>query len=160
MGMEEAVHIGRASKLAEISIDTIRFYQRVGLTKTANRSAGGYRLFDGEQIRDLKFIRHAQELGFSLAEIRQLLALRQKHHACPEVQAMLKSKLAHVREKIRSLTQLQKELADALRDCNRDLRGRQEMRHQDSCPLFTRLDQMNSRQGKKHVSRSPRSGNR
>jgi MerR family Zn(II)-responsive transcriptional regulator of zntA len=158
--MAEAVHIGTASKLAEISVDAIRFYQRLGLTKTANRSAGGYRLFDGEQIRDLKFIRHAQELGFSLAEIRQLLALRQKHHACPEVQAMLKSKLAHVREKIRSLSRLEDELGDALRNCNRELRARRKLSHQDSCPLFTRLDQMNGAKGKKYVSRSPRPGNK
>jgi MerR family transcriptional regulator, copper efflux regulator len=57
-------------------VDTIRFYQRLGLIKSATRSAGGYRLFDGEQISDLKFVRHAQELGFSLNEIRELLALR------------------------------------------------------------------------------------
>jgi MerR family Zn(II)-responsive transcriptional regulator of zntA len=158
--MAEAVHIGRASKLAEVSIDAIRFYQRLGLTKMANRSAGGYRLFDGEQIRDLRFIRHAQELGFSLAEIRQLLALRQEHHACPEVQAMLQSKLAHVREKIRSLARLEDELAAALRNCNRELRARREKSHQDSCPLFTRLDQMNGAKGKKYVSRGLRPGDK
>src|SRR5439155_15146329 len=44
---------------------TVRFYQKLGLIKSASRSAGGYRLFDNEQIRELKFVRHAQELGFS-----------------------------------------------------------------------------------------------
>ena len=78
--MAEAVHIGKAAKFAGVSVDMIRFYQRLGLIKSATRSAGGYRLFDGEQISDLKFVRHAQELGFSLNEIRELLALRQKHH--------------------------------------------------------------------------------
>ena len=55
-----------------------RFSQRLGLTKTAGRSAGGYRLFVGEQICELKFVRHAQELGFSLTEVKELLAFRAK----------------------------------------------------------------------------------
>ena len=51
--MAEVVHIGKAAKPAEVSVDTIRFYQKLGLIKSVSRSAGGYRLFDGEQIRDL-----------------------------------------------------------------------------------------------------------
>jgi DNA-binding transcriptional MerR regulator len=66
--MAGAVHIGKAAKLAGVSVDTIRFYQKLGLFKIAGRTAGGYRLFDREQIRDLSFVRHAQELGFSLTE--------------------------------------------------------------------------------------------
>ncbi len=91
--LAETVHIGKAARLAGISVDTVRFYQKLGLIKGSNRSARGYRLFNGEQIRDLKFVRHAQELGFSLTEIQELLALRQKHHACSDVQSMIKHKL-------------------------------------------------------------------
>src|SRR5207245_9372856 len=101
--MTEAVHIGKAGKLAGGSVDTIRCYQKLGLIKSASRSAGGYRLFVGEQICELKCVRHAQELGFSLTEVKELLALRQKHHACSDVQSMLKRKLADVQEKIKSL---------------------------------------------------------
>ena len=61
-----AIHIGKAAKLAGVSVDTIRFYQKLGLIDRGSRSAGGYRLFGGEQIHNLKFVRHAQELGFSL----------------------------------------------------------------------------------------------
>jgi DNA-binding transcriptional MerR regulator len=150
--MAEAVHIGRAAKLAGVSVDTIRFYQKLGLTKSASRSAGGYRLFDRDQICDLKFVRHAQELGFSLAEVKELLALRQKHHACSEVQSMLKRKLADVREKIKSLARLEAELGGALRNCNRELRLKREIRHEDCCPLLTKLDRMNGSNGNKHVS--------
>src|SRR5882672_3737230 len=100
--MAAAVHIGQAAKQAGMSVDTIRFYQKLGLTKSATRSVGGYRLFDRNQIRDLKFVRHAQDLGFSLSEIKELLALREKHHTCSEVQAMLKRKLTDVRSKIKS----------------------------------------------------------
>jgi DNA-binding transcriptional MerR regulator len=73
--MVGVVHIGKAAKLAGVSVDTIRFYQRLGLIKSAGRSADGYRLFDGEQIRDLSFVRHAQQSGFSLTEVKELLPL-------------------------------------------------------------------------------------
>jgi DNA-binding transcriptional MerR regulator len=91
--MVGVVHIGKAAKLAGVSVDTIRFYQRLGLIKSVGRSAGGYRLFNGEQIRDLTFVRHAQELGFSLTEVKELMPLRRKHHVCSEVQSMLNHKL-------------------------------------------------------------------
>ena len=100
LNMTGTVHIGGAAKLAGVSVDTIRFYQELGLIKSVRRSASGYRLFDGEQIRDLTFVRHAQELVFSLAEVKELLALRQKHHVCSEVQSMLKRKLGAVQKKI------------------------------------------------------------
>jgi len=108
--MVEVVHIGKAAKLASVSVDTIRFYQKLGLIKSTGRSAGGYRLFDGEQIRDLTFVRHAQELGFSLTEVKELMPLRRKHHVCSEVQSMLNHKLGAVREKINSLSRLEAEL--------------------------------------------------
>jgi DNA-binding transcriptional MerR regulator len=67
-------------------------------------------------------VRHAQELGFSLTEVKELLALRQKHHVCSEVQSMLKRKLGDVWWKINSLCRLESELAKAFRNCNRELR--------------------------------------
>ena len=117
--------------MAGVSVDTIRFYQKLGLTKRATRSVGGYRLFDREQISDLKFVRHAQELGFSLNEIKELLALREKHHTCSKVQSMLKRKLTDVREKIKSLARLEGELSGALRNCNRELRLKRAVKHDD-----------------------------
>jgi DNA-binding transcriptional MerR regulator len=98
-----AVHIGKAASVAGVSVDTIRFYQKIGRIKSAGRSAGGYRLFDAEDIHDLTFVRHAQELGFSLTEVKELLALRQKHHVCSEVQSMLKRKLGCAGEDQQSL---------------------------------------------------------
>jgi DNA-binding transcriptional MerR regulator len=141
--MADAVQIGKAAELAGVSVDTIRFYQKLGLIGNPGRSAGGYRLFDGEQIHELKFVRHAQELGFSLTEIKELLALRQKHHACSEVQSMLTHKLADVCEKMKGLARLEAELRGALRNCNRELRLKREVKHEDCCPLLTKLDRMN-----------------
>lgn len=152
------MHIGKAARLGGISVDTIRFYQKLGLIKETSRSAGGYRLFNDEQIRDLKFVRHAQELGFSLTEILELLALRQKHHSCSKVQSMLKHKLAGVREKIKNLAAMEAELTGALRNCNRELRLRPEVKHEDCCPLLTKLDRMNGSKRNEYVSTGRKSG--
>src|SRR5437879_873484 len=148
--MADAVQIGKAAKLAGISVDTIRFYQKLGLIDRATRSVGGYRLFDGQQIRDLKFVRHAQELGFSLSEIKELLALRKKHHACSEVQSMLEGKLTDVRAKIEGLGRVEAELRGALRTCNRALRLNPAAKHEDCCPLLERLDRTNKSNGKRN----------
>jgi DNA-binding transcriptional MerR regulator len=158
--MVEAVHIGEAAKQARLSVDTIRFYQRLGLIKSPERSVGGYRLFEEEQIRDLAFVRHAQELGFSLTEVRELLAVRQKPHACSEVQSMLQRKLAEVREKIKSLARLETELGGALRDCNRELRMKREVKHQDCCPLLTKLDRMTGSKSNEYVSSGKKPGHK
>jgi DNA-binding transcriptional MerR regulator len=158
--MAEAVHIGKAAERAGVSVDTIRFYQKLGLIGVPSRSTGGYRLFEREQIHELKFVRHAQELGFSLTEVKELLALRQKHHACLEVQTMLTRKLVDVREKINSLERLEAELSGALRDCNRELRHKREIRHEDCCPLLTKLDRMNGSNGHKYGSIGRKSGNK
>ena len=152
--------MAKAAKVVGVSVDTIRFYQKPGLIKSAGRSAGGYRLFDGEQIRDLTFVRHAQELGFSLTEVKELLALRQKHHVCSEVRSRLTDKLGTVREKINSLYRLEAELATALRSCNRELRLEREIKHEDCCPLLTKLDRINGSNGNNHVSNREKAGER
>ena len=126
--------------------------------KFESERARGYRLFNGEQIRDLKFVRHAQELGFSLTEIQELLALRQKHHACSDVQSMIKHKLAGVREKIKSLARLEAELSGALRNCNRELRLKRDVKHDDCCPLLTKLDRMNGSKRNEYVPSGRKSG--
>lgn len=147
--MTAATHIGKAAKLAGVSVDTIRFYQKLGLIDGGSRSAGGYRLFSEGQIHNLQFVRHAQELGFSLNEVKELLALREKPHACSEVQSMLERKLTDVREKIKVLDRLEGELSRALRSCNRELRLKREVQHEDCCPLLARLDRNNLARGRR-----------
>jgi len=155
--MAKTVQIGEAAKLAGISVDTVRFYQKLGLVDVPTRSTGGYRLFDEDQIHNLKFVRHAQDLGFSLSEIRDLLALRQEPHACAEVQSMLKRKVADVREKIKSLSVLEAELAKELRNCDRKLRSKRAVKHEDCCPLLTKLERSDNRNGNGNVSSSRKS---
>ena len=156
--MTGSVHIGKAAKLAGLSVDTVRFYHKLGLLRNANRASSGYRLFDEDQIHDLKFVRHAQELGFSLSEVKELLALRQKPHACAEVQSMLKNKLAGVRERAKSLSRLEAELQRALSSCNRELRLQRGVRHGDCCPVLNRLDGNSDAKKARANRKGPRGG--
>lgn len=146
--MEGTIHIGEAAKLAGVSVDTIRFYQKQGLIPATPRSAGGYRLFGEERIRDLAFVKHAQELGFSLNEIKELLSVRQSQHVCPGVQSLLERKLQDVSDKIHRLVHIEKELSRELRNCKRDLRKKRRVRHQECCPLIKKLEQEDGRHAK------------
>ena len=121
--MGQALHIGTAAKQTGLSIDTIRFYQKSGLLKPPARTAGGYRVFSETEIAELQFIARAQDLGFSLAEIRELLSLRNENgRACPEVRGLIHRKLQNVRQKIIALKQLESELARGLRSCDSALK--------------------------------------
>jgi DNA-binding transcriptional MerR regulator len=154
--MTHAVQIGKAAMLAGVSVDTIRFYQKLGLIEGSSRTESGYRLFYEDQVHDLKFVRHAQELGFSLAEVKELLSLRQKPHACAEVQSMLTGKLSEVRNKIKSLASLEAELQGALRACNRELRLERGIKHDDCCPLLRRLDRSDDARKRQRSGSNPR----
>jgi DNA-binding transcriptional MerR regulator len=148
----ETVQIGKAARLAGISVDAIRFYQKLGLVKGASRTAGRISLIQRTADSRPQVCSACSGVGFSLTEIGELLALRQKHHACSDVQTMLKHKLADVGEKIKSLARLEAELTGALRNCNRELRLKREIKHEDCCPLLTKLDRINDSNGDKYVS--------
>lgn len=153
--MAEVVHIGHAATLTGISVDTIRFYQKRGLLENTPRSPGGYRLFTDCQIRDLTFVRHAQALGFSLNEIKELLSLRQREHVCPDVQMFLEQKLKDVQEKIKALVHLEKDLDRVLRNCKRQRGKQRHLKHDGlGCPLLAKLEQPNSSNGKHAAKRS------
>ena len=140
--MVRDVHIGKAAKVAGVSVDTIRFYQRLGLINSVGRSPGGCRLFDGEQIHDLTFVRYAQELGFSLTEAKSCCR-------CGKGSRLFRSAI-HAQaqaggcaEEDRHLSRLEAERSDASRNCNRELRGKREIKHEDCCPLSTKLHRLN-----------------
>ena len=123
--MSRALQIGSAAKETGLSIDAIRFYQKSGLLKAPARTSGGYRVFTDTEIAELRFIARAQNLGFSLGEIRELASLRNDNRwACPEVRALIHRKLQNVREKIAALKQLESELTRGLRSCDGALRSR------------------------------------
>jgi MerR family mercuric resistance operon transcriptional regulator len=136
--MSRTLQIGSAAKVTGLSIDAIRFYQKSGLLRAPARTAGGYRVFTETEIADLRFIAHAQDLGFSLAEIRELVPLRNEDgRACPEVRSLIYRKLQNVREKIRALRHLESELARGLRSCDRALEGRTATKR--ACPVIEEI---------------------
>src|SRR5438270_2628179 len=78
-----ALTIGQVADAADVNIQTIRYYERRGLFPTPRRTPAGYRQYADDAVARLRFIKHAQELGFSLQEIQELLGLRVRHSAPP-----------------------------------------------------------------------------
>src|SRR5215216_1738488 len=98
--MERGLQIGAVARETGITVDAIRFYERERLLKHPERSGGGFRLFTASDVENIHFIRHAQELGFSLSEIRELLVLQSEDlMACSHVRNLIRLKLGTVREK-------------------------------------------------------------
>jgi MerR family mercuric resistance operon transcriptional regulator len=113
------IQIGELSRRTGCNIETIRYYERICLLPTPVRSAGRYRVYDSADVRRLAFIRRARELGFTLDEVRTLLALsaNDAQGACAEVRELAARHLAEVRAKIVDLRAMERVLADAVRRC-------------------------------------------
>jgi len=113
-----ALTIGALSKLTRVKVETIRFYERIGILHTPPRSTGGRRVYGASDLMRLGFVRRSRELGFSLGEVRELLLLVEGgHHTCAEVKAITLDHLADVRRKIADLKRLEKTLADVAGKC-------------------------------------------
>lgn len=112
------VTIGGLSEKTGCHIETIRYYEKVGLLPKPLRSDGGHRLYGAEQVKRLVFIRRGRELGFSLAEIRTLLLLVDgKRYTCQQVKTLMEKHLGDIQKKISDLKKLQKTLADISAQC-------------------------------------------
>jgi DNA-binding transcriptional MerR regulator len=116
------VQIGKVASQTGVSIDTIRFYERSGLLAKPTRTEGRYRLYREQDIQHLMFIRRAQELGFSLQEIRELLLIQNEQvEPCTHVRDLIEQKLAAVSAKLEHLRTLQRELKSAYGSCTNSL---------------------------------------
>jgi len=111
--------ISKAAKQAGIGIETVRFYERRGLIDQPSKpAAGGFRDYPAETVSRLRFIREAQDLGFSLNEIVELLSLRADPNAnCAQVQRRAEAKLAEVRRKIERLQDIGTALGHLISAC-------------------------------------------
>jgi DNA-binding transcriptional MerR regulator len=133
------IQIGEISERTGLSIDAIRFYEKQRLLDRPARSEGGFRLFNVQDIGRIQFIRRAQQLGFSLPEIRELLILqRDEGEACSHVRDLLQAKLETIRNKIRELGILEEQLAKNLRKCDRKLRTSGDS-HKCGCPVLEEI---------------------
>lgn len=116
----EEIQIGELSRRSGCNIETIRYYERVGLLPQASRSPSRYRLYDEDDVRRLSFVRRSRELGFSLDEVRTLLGLSagSGQETCAEVRQVAAHHLDDIRAKIADLRAMQRILADAVRRCD------------------------------------------
>jgi MerR family mercuric resistance operon transcriptional regulator len=142
-----SLQIGQVAQRTGLSVDAIRFYEKLGLLARPARTQGGYRLYEEREVADLEFIQKAQQLGFSLNEIRELFSI-QRHPpgVCVHVRDLIAQKLGIVRAKIAELQRMETELAGALRQCRTALR--QPSKHQDCCPVLEAISKP-GRKGRK-----------
>ena len=110
--------IGVLAKAAEVNIETIRYYQRVGLITEPAKPLQGYRIYPSATLNRIKFIKRAQQLGFSLAEIAELLELGEG--SCNDVRQRAEEKKAHIEQQIRDLNNLRNTLTDLISSCKKN----------------------------------------
>lgn len=110
--------IGKLAGLTSVSNDTLRYYEQEGLISPTGKSPAGYRLYDRESARRIHFIKHAQQCGFALAEIRDLLELRGRDKACcGDVRARAIEKKLQIESKIRAMRAMSKALDQLIAEC-------------------------------------------
>jgi MerR family transcriptional regulator, copper efflux regulator len=130
------MQIGTVAKKIGASVDAIRFYERKSLLPRPPRTLGGFRQYGESDVEALGFIRLAQDLGFTLKEVRELLELRRNRlQPCAPVRRRLEQKLADVHRKLTDLEKLERELKSTLRSCNKEMRKRSA-----HCPLLRRTN--------------------
>lgn len=126
------IQIGELARRSGCNVETVRYYERIGLLPTPARTAG-YRWYETADVRRLKFARHARELGFMLEEVKTLMALstHDVRSTCAEVRQLAASHLALVRAKIVDLQIIEGVLADAVQRYDAD--------ELPGCPLIKTL---------------------
>lgn len=135
--------IGKLAREAHVTIDTVRHYEKAGLLAPTARTGAGYRLYDAEALRRLRFIRQAQHSGFSLGEISELLALKNSDAACcKDVKSVALAKKLQLEHKIRALQVMSQALTELIAICNDDTRPL------DACPILAALENSMAKQVK------------
>lgn len=128
--------IGRLATLTGVKPDSVRFYERSGLLPKPTRLPSGYRVYDEDALRRLRFIKQAQSLGFSLAEIKRILNLRgQGAEACRCVIAIAEATLSDTEERLRELRAFHDRLKQAVADWKRSTARRRKC-HAEFCDLI------------------------
>ena len=132
-----ALTTGELASQGGVNVESIRFYERERLLRKPPRTASGYRMFTPDDVRRVRFIKRAQELGFSLREIKELLALRlEPDTGCADVRKRAETKLSDIDQRISDLKRIRKVLARLTTACP----GRGNV---NSCPILEGLDSTN-----------------
>lgn len=109
--------IGELAGAAGVGVETVRYYQRIGLLEEPPRPPRGFRRYSPESLHRLHFIRKAKELGFSLVDTRELLSLRQREESCAQVCALANRHLEQIRRRIDELRKLEGQLTEMVGSC-------------------------------------------
>lgn len=118
MALPSPMTIGDLAAATDTRVETVRWYEKVKLLPAPARSAGNYRLYGPGHLRRLRFIRRGRDLGFTLDQIRELLALSdQRDRSCGDVDVIARAHLAEVERKLSDLTRLARELRDVIGQC-------------------------------------------
>src|SRR5213593_2263307 len=129
-----ALSTSQVARAAGVNIQTLRYYERRGLLVAPRRSDSGYRQYAEDAVGRLRFIKHAKELGFSLREIQELLALRIRHRdACDTVERRTREKIELVEQTIRDLRRISRTLERLASACAA-------RRPTDECPILEALE--------------------
>ena len=127
--------IGKVAERASVKIDTLRYYERQGVIAPPERNGSNYRVYEEDTVLRVRFVKRAQELGFSLAEIKELLELRVSENAsCADVRDQALAKVADLEAKIRSLQSMRRVLSRLADECI----GQGPL---SDCPVFDALDE-------------------
>ena len=130
--------IGKIASLAKVSADTLRYYERERLIEPPAKSSGGYRLYERDALRRIRFIKQAQQCGFTLSEIRALLTLRGTNAGCcRDVRRVAVEKKLRLEAKIRAMKVMSKALTNLINECTADNRPL------DDCPILAALERAN-----------------
>lgn len=128
----QPLKIGGLAAAAGVNFETVRYYERIGLMPPPARTASGHRAYETAHVSRLAFIRRARELGFSIEDIRALLALAEPSRvSCGEVREIARAHLDEVRAKLADLARLEGILAATIAQCSGDLAP--------SCPVLDML---------------------
>lgn len=116
--MAKFLTIGSISKATGCKVQTIRYYEQIGLLPIAPRSAGNQRIYEQNDLDRLMFIRHARDLGFPLTSVRELLSLSQTpDQSCESADKIAKSQLKDIEHRIRRLNALKIEMKRMIKEC-------------------------------------------
>ncbi len=112
------IGIGALSRRTDCKIETIRYYERQGLLPDPPRSAGGHRIYKEDHLKRLTFIRRCRKLGFTMAQIRELLGLVDEHqYSCQDIKTLTMDHVDEIREKIGALKLLEQALLQMASEC-------------------------------------------
>ena len=129
--MQDKVTIGTLAREADVNVETIRYYQRRGLLEEPSKPLNGYRRYAPETVKRVRFIKRAQQLGFTLAEVEGLLLL-DDGQSCRETRLLAEQKLAVIEQRIADLARMRRLLTGLITECKSGERPR-------SCPIITTL---------------------